>query len=108
MGVVLQLVCRILSPLVLAVRSLLSSCEAGKLRKSLKEHREKYIFKHSGSYSLLQSKADCSLNFLETDVLSSSLSRFVYYYYYDDGDDDDYYYYFCCCYFQNKQSPQEI
>ena len=31
--------------------------------------------------------------FLETDVLSSSLSRFVYYYYYDDGDDDDDYYY---------------
>ena len=64
MGVVLQLLCRILSPLFLAVRSLLSSCEAGKSRKSLKEHREKYIFKHSGSYSLLQCKADCSyLNF---------------------------------------------
>lgn len=64
MGVVLHLLCRILSPLFLAVRSLLSSCEAGKLRKSLKEHREIYIFKHYGSYSLLQSKADCSyLNF---------------------------------------------
>ena len=64
MGVVLQLVCRILSPLFLAVRSLLSSCKTGKIRKSFKEHREKYIFKHSGSYSLLQCKADCSyLNF---------------------------------------------
>ena len=64
MGVVLQLVCRTLSPLFLAVRSLLSSCKTGKIRKTFKEHREKYIFKHSGSYSLLQCKADCSyLNF---------------------------------------------
>ena len=46
--------------------------------------------------------------FLETDVLSSSLSRFVYYYYYDDDDDDDDNDYYCCCYFQNKQSSQEI
>ena len=48
--------------------------------------------------------------FLETDVLSSSLSRFVYYYYYDDGDDDDDddYYYYCCCYFQNKQSSRDL
>ena len=43
MGVVLQLLSSILSPLFLAMRSLLSSCEAGKLRKSLKELREKYI-----------------------------------------------------------------
>ena len=92
------------------MRSLLSSCEAGKLRKSLKELREKYILNILAV--ILYSNVKLTVPiwiFLETDVLSSSLSRFVYYYYYDDGDDDDdYYYYYCCCYFQNKQSSQEI
>ena len=100
----MQLLCRILSPLFLAVRSLLSSCEAGKSRKSLKEHREKNIFK-------ADCKADCSyLNFFFRNrrIVVISVQVCYYYYYDDDGDDDDDDYYYCCCYFQNKQSSQEI
>ena len=99
----LQLLCRILSPLFLAVRSLLSSCEAGKSRKSLKEHREKNIFK-------ADCKADCSyLNFFRNRrIVVISVQVCYYYYYDDDGDDDDDDDYYCCCYFQNKQSSQEI